>query len=342
MIRKRLLITAVILLVPGVLFAADQSSLADLERTIAAQEVEIAKIKERARLDDARIKAIEHARATQQESAKTFVIPWDCSKYPAGAARNMCNEAHKELTKNSGTGSHESSHFINSMCRNMPQYRGKSGTCIHIGWDNSSPVRNPVVVWIDEPKNTSIKGLEVSGCIPGFLESCEKYKKYVVNSNVPPSGIRPVNFQPWTNLTYLFDEWGAYNIGAQRYIYDELRNAGKLVTRVSLDEVLKGPVAFTVMGASIAEYVKRNDPAYFATKEFQLFIKLQMENSMKMVREALMAQGVKGAFRDPKGRPEDPKEARRLIEQFKRSPQAELLRQMYGEAWFDRTFDISF
>lgn len=309
-------------------------------KTTEEADARLAKAKaetERLRAELARLQALIPA------EPETFLIPWDCSKYPNTSARQMCESAHAELAKNSGNGSHEASHAINSMCRETPEFRNKrSGTCIHVGWaKNKDGDVVPRMIWVDEPKSTTIKGLGTSGCIPGFLSACKPYQKYVVQSQVLPPGA-PSNAAIWTNLTYLFDEWGAYNIGARKNIADELKRGNRTIDRTALDMIVREPVVFSIMSASILQYVQKNDPARFADKDFRLFIKSQIENSVAIIREALLVRDSKGLFRNPKGVADSTASAQALVEQFTRTPQAQLLRDMYGDAWFNRTFNIDF
>ncbi len=320
---------------------AQTSPMTDLERETAAIEASNAAL--RAELMKLRAEIVAF-QAAQAGDLKRFVIPWDCSQYlKDSSAREMCEKAHEQHAVNpitglkTTTGAHEGSHYINSMCRNMPANQRRRGTCIHVGWKDG----NPEVVWVDEPANTSIKGLDQSGCLPGFFKTCSKYQTYIIDSQKPPPPSpdgTPMEIQ--TQLTYLFDEWGAYVMGARTNIHNEIKLVGKTIIRRDLDDVMSGPVAFSIIGASIAQYVQRNDPARFNSPEFRLFIKLQIENSMNVIREALMAQAQMGAYRDIKGNLQQLAEPRRLLEQFSRTEQAKLLRAMYGDAWFDRTFDI--
>ncbi len=277
-------------------------------------------------------------RAAQSESAvdvasaqaKRFVIPWDCSQYPASsAAYDNCQAAHKEMALRSPNGAHEASHYINAMCRQMPEYaQGRKGSCIQVGWKDG----NPEVIWVDDPVNTSIQGLAGSGCVPGSLRACSQYERYVTDA--------PNKNQ--FNLSYLRDEWGAHNIGARKYIAEEVKRGNAVVLRHNLDDALEDSAFFTAMSGSVAEYIKRTNPVAFASPEFRLSLKLQIEDSIAVMREALMARDKMGAYRDFKGVIERGEKTRTLLEQFTHSPQAQIIRTMYGETWFDRTFNIAF
>jgi hypothetical protein len=255
---------------------------------------------------------------------KVFPISFNCDSY-----KNIPNAYQNCLNAKKETSPHERSHMINAMCRrayfNDTAHLDK-GNCIQVGWDDNG---NPLMTWIPEPVNATINGLEKSGCVPGFLKSCTKYKLYLIDSQVPVypgAGI-------WTNITYLFDEWGAYNIGGAQYLQTAIKNQRNM----ALNNVIEGPIAFVVIGASSASYLQKNDPAYFKSDVFKSFLKKQIELSTQIVKDALAVQAQKGIFGKDTGEP-----SRGILINFKNSNQAKLLKQMYGEVWFDATFNITF
>lgn len=276
---------------------------------------------ERLRAELARLQAEQQVSASK---LKTFSISLDCNTYKESPeAYNNCMNAQKEASP------HERSHMINAMCRrryfNDTAHLGK-GNCIQVGWtEDEKGVRLAVMTWIPEPANTSIKGLESSGCVPGFLKTCVKYNNYLVKSQNPPPGITP-----WRNIGYLYDEGGAYNIGAAQYLQDALKNKS-----VAFAQVIEGPIAFTVIGASVAQYTQKTNPDYFKSAEFRAFLKQQIEFSMKIVRDAFLAQAQKNIFGDSPSEP-----SRSVLINFRNSSQADLLKKMYGEDWFNGVFDI--
>ncbi len=279
-----------------------------------AREVE----KIRAAMDAAmklaeKIKAMESSRAGSADPV-TFPIHLDCSKY-TGAAREMCLKARVEPNE------HERSHYLNSVCR-QAYAEGRRGNCIHMGWDANG---NAIMTWIDEPAGT-IPGLIASNCTPSFFRSCHRYSTYFLQPGTPGP-------QKWDNVSYLFDEWGAYNVGGR----ERLDKALKGEKPDLMINIVEGPMDFVVIAASIAQYQQTTALANFQNQQFRDFIRKQIENSMAIVRQAYEAQAAGRAFVGQTGG-----HTRAIYEQFLRSPQAQLLRQMYGDAWFDRTFNIDF
>ena len=94
---------------------------------------------------------------------------------------------------------------------------------------------------------------------------------------------------------------------------------------------------FVVIAASIAQYQKTTGAANFQNQQFRDFTRKQIENSMTIIREAYEAQAAGKAFKGESGG-----HTKTVFEQFVRSQQAQLLKQMYGDAWFDRTFNVDF
>ena len=242
---------------------------------------------------------------------KTFSVSLDCLKY-SGAARDMCLQAQKEPNE------HERTHFINAMC-GQAYANGRKGTCIHVGWDVNG---SAIMTWVDEPAGT-IGGLVTTNCTPSFFKSCMRYDTYLIKSRN----------NGWNNISYLFDEWGAYNIGGRERL-DKTLKGGK---RELMINIVEGPMDFVVIAASIVKYTQTISPQNFQNSEFRNFVRTQIETSMAIVREAYAAQAQSGAFKGENGG-----NTQSIFEQFIRSPQAKLLRQMYGDAWFDKTFDINF
>jgi|GEM_PF-3258523 len=310
-----------VLAIPFIIFA-QAPSIADLEAQIAAKQQRYAEKLKQAEALEAKILLLENnerARLQTENQSKAsqpkmFSIHLDCSKY-TGAAREMCLKARAEPNE------HERSHFINSVCREA-YAAGRKGNCIHMGWDANG---NAIMTWIDEPAGT-ISGLIASNCTPSFFKSCHRYNTYFLQPNTPAS-------QKWNNISYLFDEFGAYNIGGRERL-DKALNGGKADLLIN---IVEGPMDFVVIAASIAQYQKTTNQANFQNIQFRDFTRKQIENSMAIVRDAYEAQAAGKAFKGQSGG-----HTRAIYEQFLRSPQAQLLRQMYGDAWFDKTFNVVF
>lgn len=298
----------------------DYNTAVEAQKILADKKAET----ERLRAELARLQALAVQNKSKESELKTFPISLNCEAY-----KNIPLAYKNCLSAKEQTSPHERSHMINAMCRrayfNDKEHLDK-GNCIQVGWtkDENGNVM-ALMTWIPEPANASIKGLVSSGCVPGFLKSCVKYENYLIKTQNPPPGITP-----WTNIGYLYDEGGAYNIGAAQYLQDALKNKSR-----AFAEVIEGPIAFTVIEASVAQYTQKTNPEYFKSAEFRAFLKQQIEFSMKIVRDAFLAQAQKNIFGDSPSEP-----SRSVLINFKKSDQAKLLKQMYGEDWFNEVFDF--
>jgi ABC-type molybdate transport system substrate-binding protein len=101
--------------------------------------------------------------------------------------------------------------------------------------------------------------------------------------------------------------------------------------------IVEGPMDFVVIADSIAQYQKTVSVEIFNSPQFKDFVRKQIENSMAVVRDAYNAQARGTLFKGESGG-----HTRAVYEQFLKSQQAQLLRQMYGNEWFDRTFNVDF
>lgn len=266
------------------------------------------------RAEIAALREVVRQAETKKSKIDTFSVSLDCSKY-TGSAREMCLQARKEFNE------HEQSHFINSMCR-QAYAAGRKGTCIHVGWDDKG---NALMTWVNEPGGT-IPGLIAANCTPSFFKSCHRYTTYFLQPGTPAAS-------KWDNISYLLDEQGAYIRGGRERL-DKALKGDKADLMIN---IVEGPMDFVVIGASIAQYAQTASPQNFKDPEFRAFMKAQLEASMKIVRDAYAAQAKGGLFKGQTGG-----HTREVYEQFVRSPQAQLLKQMYGEAWFNAVFNISF
>ena len=188
-------------------YSQKELPLSDIARETARIEAENLAMRTEIAELAGKIKVAETARGSGADPKK-FPIHLDCSKY-TGAAREMCLKARAEPNE------HERSHFINFVCR-QAYAEGRKGNCIHMGWtkDASGNVV-PVMTWIDEPAGT-IPGLIASNCTPSFFKSCHRYNTYFLQPGTPLA-------LKWDNVSYLFDEWGAYNIGGRERLDKALR-----------------------------------------------------------------------------------------------------------------------
>ena len=240
------------------------------------------------------------------EFPETYTIDLNLPEFRGTSNRRLANDPNR----------HEASHGINAMSRK--QERGlanpRAGTGIHLGFDNK---QQAVMTWIEEPEG-SIKGLRNRGVIPAFFRSPPyegRYKTYIIDANI--SG--------WDIITYLFDEWGAYNIGGQ-YRLNQLRNGQNII----VSNITDGPADFIVIGGAVALYLKDADPNYFNSKQFKLFLKFQIERSMGIIN------GV--------GDLKKTDHTRRMLDMLKKDPSAKAIRDLlvdlYGKDWTNKILDF--
>ncbi|MSR73784.1 MAG: hypothetical protein EXS60_01900 [Candidatus Pacebacteria bacterium] len=307
------LVIFLFLYVGSFVYAQEDLPVSDIARETARIEAENLAI----RAEIAELREVVRQAEAGKNKIETFSVSLDCSKY-TGAARDMCQKALIEPNE------HERSHYINSMCRNMPENKGKP--CIHLGWvkDKSGKIV-PLMTRVDEPAGT-IPGLIASNCTPSFFRSCHRYSTYFLQPGTPLNN-------KWDNVSYLFDEWGAYNIGGRERL-DKALKGDKADLMIN---IVEGPMDFVVIAASIAQYTKTTSQQNFQDPAFRAFMKAQLEVSMKIVRDVYAAQAKGVLFKGQTGG-----HTREIYEQFILSQQAQLLKQMYGETWFNDTFNIVF
>ncbi|MFH1759153.1 MAG: hypothetical protein ABH822_01165 [Patescibacteria group bacterium] len=195
------------------------------------------------------------------------------------------NTENWKLTKNPS--SHEASHGINATTRHLFELfnewkdkRGGSGTGVHTGFKDGDKTKAQFY-WMDEPKGVIS---EMRDYVPDFMKSFHgnRYYDYLIKPN-----------KDWNNLTFIFDEWGAYNFGGQTKL--GLKNAGRTEdlsgSQLIINNIAHGPADFLMFGLAAAVYLKQADPSYFNSDQFKAIMKYQIETSMKVINDSLKIFG---------------------------------------------------
>jgi len=157
-----------------------------------------------------------------------------------------------------------------------------------------------------------------SSCWKTDMKQYGRYQLYVVESQ--RGG--------WQEISYLFDEWGAYLGGgnARLNLFKEGRRRDGSGNILSIINIVEGPADFLVIGTAAAKYLQQSDPEYFQDEQFQLFLKEMIEQTMELINEATRLMGRNGA-----GHTWD------VLNGFRTSGDAASIRQMlkelYGEEW---------
>ncbi len=207
------------------------------------------------------------------------------------------------LTKDPNT--HEAVHGMNAQSRVM--FKNRSGTGLVIGFENNKPK----AVWMNEPQSTI---LQVKDVVPDKARKLDvRYTTYFLQP-------RTLQRDRWTNITYLFDEWAAYNMGG----YARLKGEGGGLVMIG------GVADYIVFGTAVAKRLVEIEPEYAQSENFRAVLKLMIEQSADVFKKAVV-------YEKEKGKVILTDSQRKFFEYMRTDSETadlrKLLKDFYGEDW---------
>lgn len=214
------------------------------------------------------------------------------------------------LSGDAVTQGHESTHGINSVMRNMPDYlfSRRIGPKTTSGFGNAFYIEKGCTVVMPEPFRT--RKDQVLAFVPKSLRFSRK-DTYLV-------GQRAFNDRPLN----IMDEFSAYINGSRVGVDQYKRGISKDTNR----DTLTGAVEFIPMALALGMTLSKNEPDYFQkSPQFLTLLKVQIERAISVYREGSQIPGMAK------------KTERQVINNLMNSPDAAPMREWakktFGDEW---------